>query len=58
MSLHCKKHHFVPNRYFYLNQSSIEAMQDIYLSQSETVGAKHGAKQIVANALNNVMSLK
>ena len=29
--VHCKKHHFVPNRYIYLNQSNVEAMQDIYL---------------------------
>ncbi len=34
---HCKKRHFVPNRYIYLNQSNIEAMQDIYLRQSEFV---------------------
>ncbi len=52
---HCKKLHFVPNRYFYLNQSSIEAMQDIYLSQIEIDLLSF---QIVTNALNNVTSLK
>ena len=35
-------------------------MQDIYLSQNETVGANHDLLlfQIATNALNNVMSLK
>ena len=62
--VHCKKHHFVSNRYFYLNLSSIEAKQDIYmyLSQNEIVGAKHDVLSfqihVVANALNNVTSLK
>ncbi len=40
-SPHCKKHHFVPNIYINLNQSNIEATQDIYLLQSEFVVAKH-----------------
>ncbi len=35
MKVHCKKHHFVPNRCIYLNQSNVEATQDIYLLQSE-----------------------
>ncbi len=55
-----KKRHFVPNRYIYLNQSDIEATQDIYLLQSEFVVAKHDLLlfQIVPITLNGIICFK
>ena len=55
-TLHCKKRHFVPKRYFYLHQKE---MQDIYLLQSIFVGVKHNLFliQIIANSLNNITDI-
>ena len=44
--VHCKKYHFVPNRYIYLNQSNVEALQDIYLLQNEFVVAMHNLQSL------------
>ena len=59
-NLHCKKHHFVPNRYIYVNQSNIEEIQDIYLLQSEFVVVKHNLLlfQIVPITLNDIICFK
>ncbi len=58
--LHCKKHHFVSNRYIYLNQSNIEATQDIYSLQKEVVSVKHHflSFQVVAITLNDIICFK
>ncbi len=59
--MHCKKRRFVSNRYniIYLNQSNIEATQDIYLLQMEFVTAKHNflSFQIVAITLNDMITI-
>ncbi len=59
-SLHCKKRHFVPNRYIYLNLSNVEATQDIYLIRIQFVLAKHNllSLQIVVITLNEIICFK